>query len=373
MNNERDLRDMTPEKIYVTWDQVEEFITNIGAFIKANNFNGVYGPARGGLVFAVMISHRYHLPFLGAPQPGCLIVDDIIDTGDTAKAWANKGYVIASMFFNSDSPVKANYYMYETEGKWLIFPWELSINDVLVRYPNDEIWVSIPGYCSRYSISTKGRIFGKISNKLLSYPPSNINLYSYKGDRGKLYKLQDLLCGAFKGLDFQNPYHNRVLFIDGDKTNYSINNLVVEDMSDIPGEDWKLINEWKGHAIPEWYYISSLGRVKTVPRDVICIVNSKQVIKQYPGHILKGTPDSDGYLYVDIRDIEGNSLMAYIHRLVAKYFITNPRDLNEVNHIDGVKTNNAASNLEWCTHLENMKHAYDIGLFSSKLHTKEKI
>lgn len=125
MENDRDARDMTPEKIYVSWEDVEEFIISLKPFVEENNFNGVYGPARGGLVFAVMISHRYKLPFLGAPQKGCLIVDDIVDTGDTAKAWANKGYKIASMFYNkSKSVVSVDYYMFDKVDNWIVFPFE---------------------------------------------------------------------------------------------------------------------------------------------------------------------------------------------------------------------------------------------------------
>lgn len=52
----------------------------------------------------------------------------------------------------------------------------------------------------------------------------------------------------------------------------------------------------------------------------------------------------------------------YIHRLVALAFIPNPDGKPHVNHKDGDKQNNALSNLEWCTHRENMRHAYRTGL-----------
>lgn len=55
-----------------------------------------------------------------------------------------------------------------------------------------------------------------------------------------------------------------------------------------------------------------------------------------------------------------------IHRLVAMHFLPNPNNLPEVNHKDGNKSNNRASNLEWCTRQYNIRHAHDTGLKVNK-------
>lgn len=80
------------------------------------------------------------------------------------------------------------------------------------------------------------------------------------------------------------------------------------------------------------------------------------------GKVLKGF-NYKGYRKVDLC-INSKKRTFQVHRLVAEAFIPNPDNLPKVNHIDGVKHNNAVSNLEWCTHTENMHHAWRTGLMA---------
>lgn len=79
------------------------------------------------------------------------------------------------------------------------------------------------------------------------------------------------------------------------------------------------------------------------------------------GKLLKPTLLKIGYLMVSLCEA-AKYKKRYLHRLVAKAFIPNPENKPEVNHKNGVKTNNGIENLEWATHKENMLHAGKTGL-----------
>ena len=77
--------------------------------------------------------------------------------------------------------------------------------------------------------------------------------------------------------------------------------------------------------------------------------------------VLKPCLNNSGYFRVSMNLI-GKRKDYFVHRLVAECFCPNPYNKDKVNHKDGNKHNNNASNLEWVTSSENNKHAFANGL-----------
>ena len=119
-------------KRYITWDDVAEYVDKVVGKYRSSGACGVYGLPRGGLALAVMISHRLNIPLLMAPASGCIIIDDICDSGETlihyhknSSALEKPKYHITTMLYKQDAAVMPEYYWdVKRDGEWIVFPWE---------------------------------------------------------------------------------------------------------------------------------------------------------------------------------------------------------------------------------------------------------
>ena len=116
-----------------------------------------------------------------------------------------------------------------------------------------------------------------------------------------------------------------------------------------PNEHWLPVPGWEG-----LYIVSNYGRVKSLDRT-LPVLNQKN--RFFAGRIIKPIKTPKGYYHVMLC-VNGRNKRFYVHRLVAMAFIPNPENKPEVNHRDGVRTNNNSENLEWCTAFENSLDAH---------------
>lgn len=119
----------------------------------------------------------------------------------------------------------------------------------------------------------------------------------------------------------------------------------------IMDEIWLEIPNFNG-----FYQASNKGNFKSVDR-IILYKNGKSVF--YRGKELKTQKLPNGYHQLKLRDSNGKQHYLYAHRIVATLFVKNddPEHKTEVNHIDENKSNNCASNLEWCDHKYNNEYS----------------
>lgn len=105
-------------------------------------------------------------------------------------------------------------------------------------------------------------------------------------------------------------------------------------------EVWKDVVGYEGI-----YQVSNLGQLKNIKHN----------------RLLTGAINRYGYVSVVlIKDKKVKNTR--MHRLIAETFIPNPKNKNQVNHINGIKTDNRVENLEWVSNHENVIHAWENGL-----------
>ncbi len=115
------------------------------------------------------------------------------------------------------------------------------------------------------------------------------------------------------------------------------------------------LEDWKQIEVAPDYYVSTLGRVmsKTPHRIKPKILGIRLNPSGYPMVYMQLSFQK--YITVDT------------HRLVAKAFIPNPENKAEVNHKNGIKTDNRVENLEWVTKQENIRHRISTGIWKYKV------
>lgn len=120
------------EEFKITWYNYLYYINQLVDKVKESKlkFKYVYGIPRGGLIPAIIISHQLNLKLIKGLSymdnydiKKLLVVDDIIDTGETIKGYILDKVYTAVIFKHKKSPLEPNFYVKETD-KWIKFPYE---------------------------------------------------------------------------------------------------------------------------------------------------------------------------------------------------------------------------------------------------------
>ena len=121
------------DKEYYSWTEFEEDMKKMIGRIRESGakLHSVWGPPRGGLVPAVILSHALKIPlekycpsFEELMMRNILIVDDIADTGKTLEQFRNHSFIV-TLYYHQQSIVIPDIWLREKLDRWIIFPWEL--------------------------------------------------------------------------------------------------------------------------------------------------------------------------------------------------------------------------------------------------------
>lgn len=200
-------------------------------------------------------------------------------------------------------------------------------------------WRDITGYESVYKINIKGDVISIRGNSilLLRKDGNRVTLTNKKGEKGKV-SISLLMRDIFKDEEIPNE----------------IKKVGVKNLE---GELWRPVVGYE-----DYYSVSNCGRVMATSNPKRTNVCEK---------LLSLKTSNKGYSTLGLC-IHKNRKDVFVHRLVAEAFIPNPENKPYVNHIDSNPSNNKVENLEWCTHSENMQHAWKFGN-AKAMHEKDEI
>jgi hypoxanthine phosphoribosyltransferase len=136
------------EKCYVSWNEIDELVNSLTQQIAQSGIQieNIFGLQRGGLIPAVMVSHKLGIPMTkGTISPNTLIIDDICDSGVTFTNFFETHQKEYAFPFNLNfaclhykpqtSKFKPTFYSsIWNSNDWIVYPWEREDSNTIQDY-----------------------------------------------------------------------------------------------------------------------------------------------------------------------------------------------------------------------------------------------
>ena len=126
----------TGNKIYLSWQDVDELVEQLCKKILQSKLaiTSITGIERGGLIPAVMISHRLNISYTDTIGYTTLVVDDICDSGETLKNILTPLTAVLHYKPHTADMVPSLYAQQHTGDEWIIYPWERGDSQAVQDY-----------------------------------------------------------------------------------------------------------------------------------------------------------------------------------------------------------------------------------------------
>ena len=130
-------------KKFITWGDIDDAVERLAINIINSEIKitAIGGLPRGGLIPAVILSHKMNIPFVSqaylAQVPGnILIVDDICDTGKTLKRFKFESNIYtATLHYKTSAEYEPHFWWrLAPENEWIVYPWEREDSQTIQDY-----------------------------------------------------------------------------------------------------------------------------------------------------------------------------------------------------------------------------------------------
>ena len=121
-------------KVYLSWDDITDSVDKLCDQIKKSKLEikSVTGLKRGGLIPAVLISHKLDIPYVESININTLVVDDICDTGETLFRIVTP--FTAVLHHKPAAKFKPTFFGEEVGDEWIVYPWERKDAEAIQDY-----------------------------------------------------------------------------------------------------------------------------------------------------------------------------------------------------------------------------------------------